>query len=455
MIQSRYFAPTCTNYKKPSTTTILPAIFVLALLTGLSLFSWLMRNGTNEKGLLHSSGKLSGNATETDNMAQSISSAWIPQASNGTWLCTLPVHDDDEQREDPVQARSPIIVLGDARTGSTFFFGLLRNFHRLTANRLFDLLLLYEAFNPDKIQENVLSIRLIADVIRGCHLTYLKKYSPEELERYLLHDTNLHNLEDLSLFLHRDMKTHEWDIIQPVLTAIQRRIADPFHFIRTITRIPQRSTRPYFAIKIFSFQFNSMQKTPSDFITAMNRQFVPPVVVVRGRNASREEESSENGGRGPTIHHSRFLVTYRRRMIEMLVSLVIATARGQWTNTKTTNRDMITLPREWVEDTIRQKELYFAMIRTALETNEIDYHVFEYARDLLEPESQMKTVRRLKEILHVPIEDTILTEEHFLSRNLHKQAQAPLNDLVTNWEDVIAWGYGGEVDEWEDLFPNK
>lgn len=435
-IHSRSFSPVRTNHKRPS--TIIPMIVFLVLFTGSSLFPWLRGTERENPHSLWTEPSLSSDSG-TDTILSS-SPSWISQASSGTWLCTLP-----SSEEGSVRPRIPVVVLSDARTGSNFFFGLLRSFHRLTADSVFDLLPLYEAFNQDKEEENLLTVRVIADVIRGCHLSYQSGSSPEALEAYLLHDAKLHDREELSRFLHHDMKATEWDIIQPVLTAVQQRFADPIHFIRTITRIPQHSTRPYFVLKIFPNQFDDMRKTPSDFISAMNDLVLP----VRGTN------NSESGVGTWSPHQVQFLVAYRRRIIEMFVSFKIAEARGQWINAKATSRDAITLSKQSVEYNIRQKTTYFTMIRTALDANGTEYHVFEYARDLMEPGSQMKTVHRLKEILHVPIADSMITEDNFLSHNLQKQAQAPLSDLVDNWEDVIEWGYAGEVDEWEDLFPNK
>jgi len=27
-----------------------------------------------------------------------------------------------------------------------------------------------------------------------------------------------------------------------------------------------------------------------------------------------------------------------------------------------------------------------------------------------------------------------------------------VDSQIENWDDVVAWGYGGETDAWEDLF---
>jgi len=33
-----------------------------------------------------------------------------------------------------------------------------------------------------------------------------------------------------------------------------------------------------------------------------------------------------------------------------------------------------------------------------------------------------------------------------------KQRQVLVNLQIENWDDVVAWGYSGETDAWEDLF---
>jgi len=45
-------------------------------------------------------------------------------------------------------------------------------------------------------------------------------------------------------------------------------------------------------------------------------------------------------------------------------------------------------------------------------------------------------------------------EAKTLLNNIHvsKQAQVPVQEQVENWEEVVAWGYGGETDAWQDLF---
>jgi hypothetical protein len=352
-------------------------------------------------------------------------SAWVA-ASSDKWLCTLPPL--EEARAKP---RTPVAIMSDARTGSNFFFGLLQIFNQLTNNNNFDLLPLYEAFNKDKGEENLLGVRLVADAISSCHLSYHQNQAPNVFENFLVNEKSFRNIDDTYAFLKGEMKANEWEIVKPLLEAAKGRFDDPMHFVKTVTRIPKQAEKAYFVMKIFPVQFDDMHKTTAEFITSMNQ------LKLQGNTKPQ------------------FMVTYRRRVIEMFVSFKIAEARGKWIDAKATKADAITLIQRQADYNIKQKTKYFKDIRSSLEENKINYEVFEYFRDLKEPDVQMKTVRRLKNSMHVPIGDEKLTETNFLSKNLKKQAQAPLSDLVANWNEVIEWGYAGEVNEWEDLFPGK
>jgi len=45
-----------------------------------------------------------------------------------------------------------------------------------------------------------------------------------------------------------------------------------------------------------------------------------------------------------------------------------------------------------------------------------------------------------------------IPEEVLNETSVSKQRQVSVASQVENWDDVIAWGYGGETEEWEDLF---
>jgi hypothetical protein len=69
----------------------------------------------------------------------------------------------------------------------------------------------------------------------------------------------------------------------------------------------------------------------------------------------------------------------------------------------------------------------------------------------LEPFQQIKTVARLQKLLSAP---TSVSAEQVSKAFgiMKKQALVPLSEQIENWDEVVAWGYGGDVDEWEDLF---
>ena len=45
-----------------------------------------------------------------------------------------------------------------------------------------------------------------------------------------------------------------------------------------------------------------------------------------------------------------------------------------------------------------------------------------------------------------------LAEETMAHLGRKKQQVQDLATLVENWKDVVDWGYGGDLEDWEDLF---
>lgn len=306
---------------------------------------------------------------------QAQPSLWLAQAPPETWLCTLP-----SSQMATAKPRVPIHFLADRRTGSTFFFGLLLNFNVLTDDRAFDLLVLYEAFNDRKPKEKILGIRLFADVMKACHLTYKQSNSRNSITRFLASNRTLRDIDDVAHFLQNEMVPNEWDILQPVLHAVKNRFDDPLRLIKTITRIPQHSEQAYFIFKIFPYQFDLIRMTPSKFIHEINQ--LCPTDGVK--------------------HH--VMVLYRRRIIDMIVSLKIALARDQWMNVHVTQKDVINLTKEEIEFLVNAEMSFLKGLRQFFDANHIDYHLFEYSRDLKDPQAQMATVRRLRDILKIPFQ---------------------------------------------------
>jgi hypothetical protein len=127
--------------------------------------------------------------------------------------------------------------------------------------------------------------------------------------------------------------------------------------------------------------------------------------------------------------------------------------KGKWRDVKTTEKDAVRDEKKKLEGFVGWKRAYSRDVRAGLEEHSINYDIFEYGCDLKEPPRQLETVRHLKSVLGAPISDKNITEAVFLQRStLKKQSQVPLSQQVENWEEVVELGYGGEVEEWEDLF---
>lgn len=156
------------------------------------------------------------------------------------------------------------------------------------------------------------------------------------------------------------------DLTRVLEGTIRRRHEDPVHLIRTVMRIPQQAKRAFFAFKIFSLQIHQhMHRTPGTLITAIQSE----LQTLPGNDIS------------PT--KPVFIVNYRRRIIEKLVSDAIARNTGHWSGEKTTEKNAVTLGKTETELYVRSTTAYFEEARRALENNNIQYNVFEYSRDLL------------------------------------------------------------------------
>ena len=60
----------------------------------------------------------------------------------------------------------------------------------------------------------------------------------------------------------------------------------------------------------------------------------------------------------------------------------------------------------------------------------------------------------MPEFLRINVE---VTQEMVDAQGWERQSksQIPLSEQVENWDEVVAWGYGAEVDGWMDIFGDK
>ena len=151
----------------------------------------------------------------------------------------------------------------------------------------------------------------------------------------------------------------------------------------------------------------------------------------------------------------KFIVLWRRRMIESFVSFQLAMATGQWTfhNKKAApSPTTIKIDKFRLVGYVNQQRAYYMSVKRALEAEgDVDYLILEYGRDLLDERDQLATIKTLeREVLETNGQS--LAEATIAHLSFRKQLTQDLASLVENWEEVVQWGYGGGLEDWEDLF---
>jgi LPS sulfotransferase NodH len=213
------------------------------------------------------------------------------------------------------------------------------------------------------------------------------------------------------------------DEIEQVLAARQK---NPKEVFDLLYRLPSFADQGYYAFKLFSAHVKT-------------ETFGSPLAVV-------EMVRKHDPG-------TKFAILWRRRMIESFVSYTMAVSTGAWSVTDKNTRtppESIHLEKEEIDAFVTAQRQYYLSVKQALETEGVEYTVFEYSRDLLDSSSQLKSIQRLEQMLGG--QGASLANETMSLLALKKQQESDLSDIVENWNDVIAWGYGADAEAWEDLF---
>jgi len=321
-----------------------------------------------------------------------------------------------------------MVIFGEPRTGSNLFLDFL--FHlRFKANPSeLDLLILNELFIKDKVAQGRM-LALLTDAMNGGFDLSFRGPNGVSLEKtyeLLFDGTPKADPKNYIEFVRNQTTEDEWLAYQSLFQTFDHRDQFPVDWIHHIHHIPSRAQKAYFVFKVFSEHLDAMSLDPYVFITTM--------------------ESYQM--------NAKYVVLWRRRIIESFVSYKIAVkknSRDSWMGGQTSAQDTVYVDKKELEVFISTKKRYYQGIRDALVRHGLSFEVFEYERDLGDCPKQIQTVLRLQAILGMsggnPIADEVLNEIH-----VTKQAQVSVDSQIENWDDVVAWGYGGETDSWEALF---
>jgi predicted transcriptional regulator YdeE len=311
----------------------------------------------------------------------------------------------------PAKAFSSVIALGLPRTGSTLMFNFLTELGKHYPN--IDNLSLFETFAPVSTMQ-LPGLTQIVDILRkNC-----EGLEPGEKSMFQQR-FDFQSEQELYEYLRKDGHP---EIYEPLIATHSNRYKDPLSWLHYVESIPSTGDYGYVEYKVFDHDMLEIGISSPELIDSM--------------------QSS----------NTKFVINYRRNLLESYVSQKIAEASGNWVGAKTTSDDAITINRQEFEDYIKAKETYFQEIRDHLERKNIPYSVFEYNTHLGAEPQQRDTLRHLQKLLRLRVDDTIV-EDIMAGLRRKKQSTVPVREQIRNWEEVVQWGLGKEKDEdWEDLF---
>ncbi|KAL3920396.1 MAG: hypothetical protein SGILL_003284, partial [Bacillariaceae sp.] len=327
-----------------------------------------------------------------------------------SFLCLPP----DQPKSNMVQLR-PLVVFAEPRSGSNLLFDMLdkRNIVAKESNdHHFDIetLPLFEMFANYK-HEYWRQVKAVRKKVSQTCLLADEKY-PTYLTRNNRNNVTL--TENAPVF----------DLIDSVLGARQKHPEDVLDLLH---QLPSFADRGYYAFKVFASHFETIG-SPSKLIRMMLRNHDPG---------------------------TKFVVLWRRRMIESFVSFSMAVATGSWTNGQKSKLTTEAPKTVYLEEPklrafIEKQRRYYKSVKQALEAAGVDYTVLEYSQDMLTTDSQVTTIEHLEHLLGAA--SPSLANATLSQLQLKKQQKRGLAEVVSNWKDVVRWGFGGEVEDWEDLF---
>ena len=312
---------------------------------------------------------------------------------------------EDVNKDVQLHAMSPIVVFAEPRTGSNLLFDMFGT--RRDIAQSYQLLNLYELFQFGKREEWRPKSKIFKSVATSCGI-------PNPIEDA----TNTIETETI-------IKSSQSPIAQYVEEKFQLRHAEPGGLLGLLSSIPVKSRRAFYMFKIFNGHIKkSAFETPGAVVD-----------VVRGRDKN-----------------AHFLVLWRRRIIESFVSYKIASARDAWTDKAVdVKTDKIRIDKVELEEFIEWTRDYYLGVKQSLLDRNQDFEVIEYDRDLSSLDGQESTVVKIESMLGLDDEPS-RAEETISNLSRKKQSTVDIKELVTNWDDVVRWGYGGEAEEWEDIF---
>ncbi|GAX14134.1 hypothetical protein FisN_8Hh027 [Fistulifera solaris] len=307
----------------------------------------------------------------------------------------------------------PILIVANARTGSNLFFAFIKNLSSKQEDSV-NVLNLYEFFGDDLALVSRVLCRIIDQLQRGCGWSIQKPYadrkfsSPEEVFATALSEFG-GNPSHLR-------------VIKKLQDVVSQRLENPAGVLDFIHRIPSNLPQAYFVLKVFPDQVNRLMNTTIEQFIALFSEM-----------------------------KTKYVILWRRNMLEIFVSFQIAKQMKKWTNVGTTEDDAIEVDRSELEKFIQKTALFYVRARNYFASKSMAFEEFEYDRDLSDSAHHFDVVQRIQtSLLGQPYNEELLRGV-LDPPGLVKQAAVPLSKQIVNWNDVESWGYSEVSEEWPDI----
>jgi LPS sulfotransferase NodH len=368
---------------------------------------------------------------DTENSAMTVSAATTSAAENTLFKATNaaavneiePIgktnfHDDSsdficDTSLEGAKHHQPILIVANARTGSNLFFAFIKNLASKQEGSV-NVLNLYEFFGDDVALVSRVLCRIIDQIQRGCGWNQQELYadrkfsSPEEVLATALSEF--------------DKVPSHLQVIEELQKVISQRLENPAGVLEFIHRIPSHLPQAYFVLKVFPDQVNRLMNTTIE-------QFIALFSDMK----------------------TKYVILWRRNMLEIFVSFQIAKQMKKWTNVGTTEDDAIEVDRSELEGFIQKTALFYVRARNYFVSKSMVYEEFEYDRDLSDSTHHFDVVQRIQtSLLSQPYNENLLRSV-LDPPGLAKQAVVPLSKQIVNWNDVESWGYSELSEEWPDI----
>lgn len=220
-------------------------------------------------------------------------------------------------------------------------------------------------------------------------------------------------LEALDFLLHQERK-------RPTLKKLVRLSGSPANVIDFLSRIPSHARAAFMGIRITPQDLGSSLSDTTSFVASVHDTFM-----------------SEESDVTPIV-----IIAWQRRLI---ASYVLKEQQRQKTKT-------IVIQKAELEAYIEEVTTYWKTLRNTLETLQIPYHTLEYERDV--GSNNVSLNGKLLDIFDssaTTLESDGYSDSKTLqSKRRRRATRVSLRAKVSNWEEVVRWGYGSGP--WENLF---